>query len=391
VTGPLSGLRILELAGIGPAPFAAMALSDAGADVLRVDRPFNHEAATVDDRVIVGRAANLINRGRRSVTVDLKDPRAVDFMLDLIERADGLIEGFRPGVMERLGLGPEVCHDRNSRLIYGRVTGWGREGPYASMAGHDINYIALSGTLSAIGRPDELPVPPLNLLGDFGGGGLMLAYGMTCALFESSKSGQGQVVDVSMVDGSAYLASYIHGMRALRLWNDERGSNVLDGGAPYYQIYETRDAKYMALGAIEDQFFIEFLERIGLAELKDVRVSDRANWKIVHERLVAVFAQRTREEWEAVFDGTDSCVTPVLTMDEAIAHEQLRASGTFIEIEGVTQPAPTPRFSRTPGSVQRPAPTPGQEGVSALREWGLESGHIQQLLDKGTVVASDGS
>jgi len=391
VTGPLSGLRIVELVGIGPAPFAAMALSDAGADVLRVDRPLSHEAATVDDRVIVGRASNLINRGRRSVTVDLKDPQAVDFIMSLVERADGLIEGFRPGVTERLGIGADQCRARNPRLVYGRVTGWGREGPYASMAGHDINYIALSGTLSAIGPPGELPVPPLNLLGDFGGGGLMLAYGMTCALYESSQSGEGQVVDVSMVDGVAYLATYIHGMRELGLWNDERGSNVLDGGAPYYQVYETSDGRYVALGAIEDQFFAEFLERVGLPDLKDTRVSDRATWKVVQEKLKMAFALRTRDEWESVFAGTDSCVTPVLTMAEATQHEHLRKSGTFIEIDGVAQPSPTPRFSRTPGSVQRPPPKPGQEGIPALREWGFNEDDIRELLDRGTVHAQDSS
>ena len=391
MTGPLAGLRIIELAGIGPAPFAAMTLSDAGADVLRIDRPLSHGPATVDDRVVVGRARNLINRGRRSIVVDLKDPAGVEFTLRLVESANGLIEGFRPGVAERLGIGPEECRIRNPRMVYGRVTGWGREGPYASMAGHDINYISLSGTLSTIGPSSQPPVPPINLLGDFGGGGLMLAYGMTCALYESSLSGQGQVVDVSMVNGSAYLATYIHGMRELGLWNDERGSNVLDGGAPYYQIYETSDGRYVALGAIEDQFFAEFLECVGLPDLKGTQVTDRATWKFVHEKLRAAFASRTRDEWETVFAGTDSCVTPVLTMAEAIVHEHNRASGTFIEIDGVNQPAPTPRFSRTPGSVRRPAPTLGQEGIPALREWGIGEADIRELLDRGTVIAREGS
>jgi alpha-methylacyl-CoA racemase len=367
-----------------------MALSDAGADVIRVDRPINGDgAATVDDRVIVGRASNLINRGRRSVVVDLKDPEARNFILELVDRADGVLEGFRPGVAERLGIGPEDCLRRRPRVVYGRVTGWGRDGPYAPTAGHDINYLALSGTLSTIGPPKEPPVPPLNLLGDFGGGGLLLAYGMTCALLEAVQSGMGQVVDVAMVDGSAYLATYIHGMRALGLWNDERASNVLDGGAPYYQVYETRDGRYIAIGAIEDRFFADFLDRVGLSHMRGVVASDHASWPFLHEELKRTFLSRTRNEWEQTFVGTDACVTPVLTMEEAPQHDQLKEHGTFVEYDGIIQPAPTPRFSRTPSSIQRPPPRPGQDGIAALREWGLDEVAIQSLVDGGVVKVND--
>jgi len=386
MSGPLTGVRIVELAGIGPAPFAAMALSDAGADIIRVDRPIETDGqTTLNDPVTAGRARNILNRGRRSVAADLSRPDGADFILKLVERADGFIEGFRPGVTERLGIGPEVCAERNPRLVYGRVTGWGREGPYALAAGHDIDYIALSGTLGTIGSADGPPVPPLNLLGDFGGGGLLLAYGMTCALLDVSRSGKGQVVDVAMVDGAAYLATYIHGLRALGLWSDERGTNILDGGAPFYQIYTTSDGRYLAIGAIEDRFFAELLDRIGLTDLRVPAPGDRREWSDIHESLARQFGSRTRDEWERLLAGTDACVAPVLSMGEAPQHPHLRQRGTFVEVDGVVQPAPTPRFSRTPSSIQRPAPRPGQGGVRALQDWGLEDDEIQSLLDRGAI------
>lgn len=387
MSGPLHGLRIIEMAGIGPAPFAAMALADAGADVIRVDRPVSLDADPTDDELLRGRSMNLMNRGRRSVKVDLKRKEATDFVLSLIERSDAIIEGFRPGVMERLGLGPETCLEHNPKLVYGRVTGWGRVGPYSQAAGHDINYIALSGTLDSIGTADGPPVPPMNLLGDFGGGGLLLAYGMTCALIEVAGSGQGQVVDVAMVDGAAYLATYIHGMRALGLWRDERGSNVLDGGAPNYQIYATSDDLFVAVGAIEKKFFAELLSLLGLSEQEIPEPSDREQWNKIHDLLKVTFATRTRDEWEKFFAGTDACVAPVLSMGEASGHEHLRQQGTFIDFQGVVQPSPTPRFSRTPSSIQRAAPQPGQGGLNALRDWGFEDDELRAIVDGGFIYA----
>jgi alpha-methylacyl-CoA racemase len=386
VSGPLEGLKIIELAGIGPGPFAAMALSDAGADVLRIDRPEKSDSQA-DGPLAASRSKNVMNRGRRSITLDLKNPEAVEFVLQIAEHADGLIEGFRPGVTERLGIGPDDIAARNRRLVYGRVTGWGREGPYALTAGHDINYIALSGTLGAIGPADGKPVPPLNLLGDFGGGGLLLAYGMTCALYEASQSGQGQVVDVAMVDGAAYLATYIYGMRALDVWGDERESNVLDGGAPFYQVYKTSDGKFLAVGSIEEQFFLEMLRLVGLDDEHGLLPGDRSQWQRLHELLTVRFASRTREQWERVFEGTDACVAPVLSMQEAPDHKHLREWGTFTNYDGTIQPSPTPRFSRTPSSIKRPPPRPGQGGMDALEDWGFERDAIGALVADGVFDA----
>jgi len=383
MSGPLSGVRVIELAGIGPGPFAAMALADAGADIIRIDRVVNPNQSS--DPVLMSRNMNVMNRGRRSITVDLKRDGAAEFILSLVERADGIIEGFRPGVAERLGIGPEVCAQRNSRLVYGRVTGWGRTGPYSMAAGHDIDYIALSGTLGAIGPADGPPEPPLNLLGDFGGGGLLLAFGMTCALLEATKSGRGQVVDTSMVDGAAYLATYIYGMRALGLWSDERGGNTLDGGAPFYDIYETSDHQYVAVGAIEPQFFGELLELLELSDLGVPAPGDRSQWTVLHEALTEKFRTQTRDDWESLFAGTDACVTPVLSMGEAPKHEHLREWGTFVEHDGVIQPAPAPRFSRTPGAIKRAAHLPGQGGQAALRDWGLKETEIDKLVSNQVI------
>jgi alpha-methylacyl-CoA racemase len=383
MSGPLSGIRIIELAGVGPGPFAAMALADAGADIIRIDRPINPDAKK--DPALAGRAMNIMNRGRRSITVDLKSTKSAEFILRLVERADGMIEGYRPGVTERLGIGPDECLERNPRLVYGRVTGWGRKGTYAQAAGHDINYIALSGTLGAIGPADRPPQPPMNLLGDFGGGGLLLAYGMTCALLEVSRTGQGQVVDTAMVDGAAYLATYVHGMRALGLWNDERATNILDGGKPFYCVYETSDGRYISVGAIEEQFFSKLLDLIGLSDLEVPARDDQAGWNRVHEIFKSVFSSRTRDEWESIFAGTDACVAPVLSMGEAPENEHLKEWGTLVYFEGVVQPSPAPRFSRTPSSIQRSAPRPGQDGEVALREWGFEDEDIEALLSSNVI------
>jgi alpha-methylacyl-CoA racemase len=362
-----------------------MALADAGADIIRIDRIGRLDADS--NPVATGRAKNLMNRGRRSIAIDLKRPESAEFLLRLVTRADGLIEGMRPGVTERLGIGPDECMKRNAQLIYGRVTGWGRHGPYAQAAGHDINYIALSGTLGAIGPIDRPPEPPLNLLGDFGGGGLLLAYGMTCAFLEERHSGLGQVVDVAMVDGAAYLATYIHGMRALGLWNNDRGTNILDGGAPFYQIYATKDGGYLAVGAIEERFFRELLDLVELTEIGVPNAGDSREWANIHETLTKTFLSRTRDEWEKLFLGTDACVTPVLSMDEAPRHRQLRELATFVEYGGDVQPAPTPRFSRTPSSIDRGAPRAGQDGIPALRDWGLGNDEIHTLLGSGVVQA----
>ena len=388
MSGPLTGLKVIELAGIGPAPFAAMALSDAGADIIRVERHFDSEAFN-SDPMLEGRTMNILNRGRRSVTLDLKNPAAAEFVLRLVESADAFIEGFRPGVTERLGIDAGSCSRRNPRLVYGRVTGWGRTGLLSPTAAHDINYLGLSGILGSIGHVGENPTPPLNLLCDFAGGGVLLAYGLTCALLETTKSNQGQVVDVAMVDGAAYLSTYLHGLRAKDRWIDERESNILDGGSPFYRTYETLDGEYMAVGAIEERFYREFLNQIGLPELKQIDRFDRDNWPHLAAVLEEMFSRHTRSEWEQRFVGTDACVTPVLSLSEAPQHEQLRSMGTFLEMNGVTQPAPTPRFSRTVSSIIRPAPRPGQGGLAALQEWGMPSTEIDQLLDSGVLVAND--
>jgi alpha-methylacyl-CoA racemase len=376
LSGPLHGFKIIELAGIGPGPFAGMMLSDMGAEVLRVDRA---QAVPTEGRPP---ASDVLGRGRRSVGVDLKHPEGRDTVLRLVERADALIEGFRPGVTERLGMGPEDCMARNPRLVYGRMTGWGQEGPYASMAGHDINYIALSGTLSMIGRAGQPPTPPINLIGDFGGGGMLLAYGVVCALLETSRSGRGQVIDAAMVDGAALLAAMIHGFRSSGTWG-ERGTNVLDTGAWYYEVYETADSGHVSFGSLEPQFFQEMLRITGLKDVPDPH--DRASWPAMKERLAAVIKTRTRAEWCELLEGSDACFAPVLSPEEAVGypHNQLRA--TFTEVAGVTQPAPAPRFSRTRPEIAGPPSWPGQHTDAALAEWGLAADEIAKLRDAGAV------
>ena len=387
MAGPLAGCRIIELAGIGPGPFAAMMLSDMGAEVLRVDRA----GAVADDPTAPGAAPlwDVNARGRRSVGVDLKHPAGREVVLRLIDRADGLIEGFRPGVAERLGLGPDECLARRPALVYGRMTGWGQTGPLAQAAGRDINYVALSGTLAMIGRADEPPVPPLNLVGDFGGGGLLLAFGMVCALWEAARSGQGQVVDAAMVDGAALLAGMMHGLRADGQWG-ERGTNLLDTGAWFYEVYETADGRYVAVGPIDERSCGELLRLTGLADDVDGRgpvpdQGDRSSWPAMKERLTAVFRTRTRDEWCALLEGTDACFAPVLEPDEAPAHPQLAGRGTFCEVGGVVQPAPAPRLSRTPPAVQGPPPAPGEHTDAALADWGVAPDELASLRAAGAV------
>ena len=351
VTGPLAGIRIIELAGIGPGPFACMMLADHGAEVIRIDRPDKVEGGPG------GYARNdVLLRSRRTIAVDLKSPRGIGVVRDLIASADGLIEGFRPGVMERLGLGPDVLLAATPRLVYGRMTGWGQDGPYAQVAGHDINYIALAGALHAFGRAGEKPTPPINMVGDFGGGAMMLAFGMVSALLHARTTGQGQVIDCAMTDGAALLMSMIWGFRAGGFWRDERGVNLLDGGAHFYDTYACADGKYVSVGAIEPQFYALLREKAGLAEDTDFdRQMDPRGWPALKDRLAAVFATRTREDWCAILEGTDACFAPVLSMAEAPAHPHNVARGIFVEAGGVVQPAPAPRYSSTPTVAPRMA------------------------------------
>ncbi|MFI5975492.1 CaiB/BaiF CoA transferase family protein [Streptomyces sp. NPDC051452] len=362
-TGPLHGVRVVELAGIGPGPFAAMLLADLGADVVRVDRPGGPGLA-------IDPAYDVTNRNKRSVVIDLKAPYGPARVLDLVERADILIEGNRPGVAERLGVGPEECHARNPRLVYGRITGWGQDGPLAPRAGHDVAYIALTGTLGMIGRPDEPPAVPANLLGDYAGGSLYLVVGVLAALHHARATGTGQVVDAAIVDGTAHLSAMIHGMLAAGGWQDRRGANLFDGGCPYYGTYETADGGYMAVGALERQFYEEFLRLLGLDDLAPAR-GDRTRWGEVRERVAARFKSRTRAEWTAVFEGSDACVAPVLSLREAPHHPHLAARGTFTDHAGITQPAPAPRFSATPTAVRTGPARPGADTEAVARDWGI--------------------
>ncbi|HVM65412.1 MAG TPA: CaiB/BaiF CoA-transferase family protein [Acidimicrobiales bacterium] len=380
-SGPLTGVRVIELSGIGPAPFCAMVLSDFGAEVVRVDR-----ASGVRGGDPAVPPPHVYNRGRRSIGVDLKHPEGVDAVLRMVDDADALIEGFRPGVTERLGLGPDVCLARNPRLVYGRMTGWGQDGPYAPTAGHDINYIALAGALHPIGRHGGGPVPPLNLVGDFGGGGMLLALGVCAALVEAGRSGKGQVVDAAMVDGAALLTTMIHAFLALGIWTDERGVNSLDGAAHYYDAYETADGKYVSIGSIEPQFYAELLRLTGLAG--DPAFADqgnRAEWPVLKDRLAAVFKTRTRAKWCELMEGTDVCFAPVLSLREAPQHPHNVARGTFVEVGGIPQPAPAPRFSRTPAAVQRPPAHDGQHTDEVLADWGFSPDEIAKLRQSGAV------
>ncbi|MDQ3601539.1 MAG: CoA transferase [Actinomycetota bacterium] len=371
--GPLAGVRVVELGGIGPGPFAGMLLSDLGAEVLRIDRPGPASALRL--------AA--LERGRRSVVLDLRRPEGVETVLQLLERADVLLEGFRPGVTERLGIGPDACWERNPKLVYGRMTGWGQDGPWARTAGHDIGYLAVSGTLHAVGRAGGPPQVPINVVGDFGGGALYLVVGVLAALHEASRSGRGQVVDAAIVDGAASLMAAMYGMLAAGAWRDERGVNLLDTGAPFYDVYQTSDGAHMAVGALEPKFYAEFVAKLGL-DPSEAERDDPASWPALRERIAAVFASRTRDEWSAVFDGTDACVAPVLGMAEAPDHPQLAARGTFIEVDGARVPGPAPRFSRTPAVVQGPPVAPGAHTRTALADWGVPD--VDALLESGVAV-----
>src|SRR5258706_7773068 len=377
--GPLTGIRVVEFAGIGPGPFCGMMLADMGAEVLRIDR----------GGAVTGRASephwDLMQRGRRSAALDLKHPEAVATALRLIERADGLTEGFRPGVMERLGLGPDVCLARNPRLVYGRMTGFGQSGPLAQAAGHDINYIALAGALGPIGRRGAAPTPPLNLVADFGGGGLLRAFGMTCALLERARSGVGQVVDAAMVDGAAALMTVFHGAQQSGFWSEERGTNLLDSGSHFYDAYETADGEFVSIGAIEPQFYAELLKRIGVDADSLPAQLDRARWPEAKETLARLFKTRTRAEWCALLEGSDACFAPVLSMSEARRHPHNVARGAFVEISGVAQPRPAPRFSRTDSEIQRPPARVGEHTDEALGDWGFSARELEELRERKAI------
>ncbi len=381
MSGPLEGVRIIELAGLGPAPFAGMMLADAGADIIRIDRS---ERATYPPNTTPH--VDLMNRGRRSVAADLKHPEGVALVLRLVAEADGLMEGFRPGVAERLGLGPDVCLERNPALVYGRMTGWGQDGPMARAAGHDIDYIALAGALEPMGRAGERPLPPLNLVGDFGGGGMMLAFGMCAAIISARTTGAGQVIDAAMVDGAAALMTMTYTLMSSGIWKEERGTNLLDTGAHFYEVYETSDGGYFAIGAIEPQFYAELLRRLGLEGEALPDQMDREAWPAMKERFSALFASKTRKEWEVIFEGSDACAAPVLSPLEAPHHPHIAARGTFTEVAGVVQPAPAPRFGGTPGSIRNPPPNPGQHGDEALTDWGLDAAEVAALRESGAIA-----
>jgi len=379
--GPLTGLRVIEMAGLGPGPFVGMLLSDMGADVIRIDRKAAVGAGDAFERV---KDASFNDRGRRSLALDLKRPESIATLLELVAGSDALIEGFRPGVMERLGLGPDVCLARNPKLVFGRVTGWGQHGPLANTAGHDINYIALTGALHAIGKADA-PAPPLNLLGDFGGGAMALAFGLVCALWEAKSSGRGQVVDVAMTDGVSLLMSMIYGFKAGGRWKDERDANLLDGGAPFYGTYRCADGKFVAVGALEPQFFDALLKGLELdPELSGTRW-DVKTWPDLRARLEAAFATRPRDAWAEVFAQTDACVTPILSMEEAPKHPHNRARETFVSGGAGPQPAPAPRFSRTPGAIAGPPVVAGADGEAILRERGFSEERIAALRSAGAL------
>jgi len=381
MAGPLSGYRIIEIAGIGPGPFCAMLFADMGAEVIRVERA---------QAVRPGASGTIMDvsvRSRKNIAIDLKNPEGVEALLKLVEKADAIIEGFRPGVMERLGVGPDACLARNPKIVFGRMTGWGQDGPYAQAAGHDINYISLAGALAHYGREGQDPTPPLNMVGDFGGGGMFLAYGVVCALLEAQKSGKGQVVDTAMVDGTAILMSMFWGMKQAGVYDEDRpGTNLLDTGAHFYDAYRTKDGKYVSFGSIEPQFYAEMLQKLGLENDPEfARQMDKSAWPNLKKRMREIIAGRTREEWNAIFEMSDVCYAPVLTMSEAAQHPHNVARNAFLNIDGLTQPAPAPRFSRTVPATPTPGAHPGQNTREVLSAWGIPSGEVDALIDKGAV------
>ena len=383
--GPLSGYRIIELAGIGPGPFAAMMLADMGAEVIRVER-----AAAVRGPAPATPHFDVLLRGRRNIAIDLKHPDGVGTLLELVTSADALIEGFRPGVMERLGIGPDECLRRNPRLVFGRMTGWGQTGPLANASGHDINYISLAGALAHFGRDGQAPVPPLNMVGDFGGGGMFLAFGVVCALLEAKRSGNGQVVDAAMVDGAATLMSMFWAFKSVGLFDeDRRGTNLLDTGAHFYDVYRCADGTYVSVGSIEPQFYAELLRLIGLdGDPEFARQMDKSAWPHLKERLTELFATKTRDEWCSLMEGTDVCFAPVLKMSEAAQHPHNADRGTFVEVAGMCQPAPAPRYSRTPGEIGVAPAHAGQHTAEILRDWGFDAARIEALIASHAVVAA---
>jgi alpha-methylacyl-CoA racemase len=385
--GPLDGIAVLEFASLAPAPFACTVLSDLGADVLRLDRPGGAgKPVPGPQQALDGPPPEPLGRGRRSVGVDLKHPAGAEVALRLAGRADVLVEGFRPGVMERLGLGPKSCLARNPRLVYARMTGWGQDGPLAPAAGHDINYLALSGALEPLGPADGPPLPPSNYVADFGGGGMLLAVGVLAALVERASSGRGQVVDAAMAEGAALVTSLMHGLRAQGLWEEDRGRNLFDGSAPFYTTYACSDGRFVAVGAVEPQFYAQLLYGLGLTgEVDPALQHDRAGWPRTRDRFAEIFATRERDAWAEQFGGTDACVTPVLSPWEAHRHPHNAARATFTEVAGLRQPSPAPRLSRTPGAVQGPAPRPGQHTAAALRDWGFAPDEISRLRASGAV------
>jgi alpha-methylacyl-CoA racemase len=379
-SGPLQGLKIIEMAGIGPGPFAAMMLSDMGAEVIRVEAK--------SSAVPIGFSHprfDITTRGRRSITIDLKNPGGTELVLKLIAQADALLEGFRPGVMERLGLGPDVCLKRNPKLVFGRMTGWGQTGPLAKAAGHDLNYIAITGVLNAIGRANEPPPVPLNMIGDYGGGGMLLAFGVVCAVLEAQRAGKGQVVDAAMTDGTALLSSIIVGMKAGGLWSNQRASNLLDGGTHFYDCYTCADGKFVAFGALEPHFFKLFCEKVGLTDIDLNQHLSPKQWAALKPRIAELFRSKTRDEWCALLEGTDCCFAPVLDWEEAPQHAHNKARETYIEVDGVVQPAPAPRFSRTPGQVQRPPAARGEHTDAVLTDFGFGADAIDALRVAGVV------
>jgi len=377
--GPLKGFKIVEVGGIGPVPFCGQILSDMGAEVIRIER--------------VGGPPRLMppqydvwHRGRPSIAIDLSKPEGVAAALKLFDQADGLVEGYRPGVMEKMGLGPDECLKRNPRLVYARMTGWGQDGPLAQAAGHDINYIALAGCLHSIGRPGQPPVPPLNIIGDLGGGGLLLAFGMVCGLLETQKSGQGQVVDTAMVDGAANFMGIFYGLRAGGLWSDQKGTNLLDGGAPFYDAYETVDGRWVCVGSIEPQFYALLLKHTGLDDDPDFKNQlDFSKWPARKKKMAEIFKTKTRDEWCLIMEGSDVCFAPVLTMEEAMNHPHNVARETFVEVGGIKQPGPAPRFSRTKPEVRKMASKPGADTETALAEWGFSQAEIEGLKKSGAI------